>query len=167
MDLRPAGPADAALIAELHAASWRRHYRGAFADFYLDGDVITERRAVWSSRLAAPGAGLTLLAEAGAELIGFIHIEADHDERWGSFIDNLHVRHDRQRSGVGRALMAAAAEAVEHRARYLWVLEQNVAAQGFYRALGGRCVEKAVVSPPGGVAGRLHGTPHKLRFVWP
>jgi len=46
-------------------------------------------------------------------------------------------------------------------------VEQNVAAQGFYRALGGRCVEKAVVSPPGGVAGRLHGTPHKLRFVWP
>jgi hypothetical protein len=24
-----------------------------------------------------------------------------------------------------------------------------------------------VVAPPGGVAGRLHGTPHKLRFVWP
>ena len=56
MDLRPAGLPDAAQIAELHAASWRRHYRGAFADSYLDGDVVTERRTGWSSRLAAPGA---------------------------------------------------------------------------------------------------------------
>jgi hypothetical protein len=50
---------------------------------------------------------------------------------------------------------------------YLWVLEQNTAAQEFYRALGGTCVEKAPVSPPGGVASRLAGSPAKLRFTWP
>ncbi|EPJ42628.1 hypothetical protein STAFG_0002 [Streptomyces afghaniensis 772] len=31
---------------------------------------------------------------------------------------------------------------------YLWVLEQNTAAQEFYRALGCTCVEKALVPPP-------------------
>ena len=33
---RAAGPDDAPAIATLHADSWRRHYRGAFADAFLD-----------------------------------------------------------------------------------------------------------------------------------
>jgi hypothetical protein len=28
----------------LHADSWRRHYRGAYADAFLDGDVLADRR---------------------------------------------------------------------------------------------------------------------------
>lgn len=100
-----------------------------------------------------------------------MHVIFDDDERWGSLVDNLHVAPDRQRSGIGRALMSRAAEAVTERANgrsmYLWVLEQNIAAQRFYQAVGGRCVEKAAVPPPGGVPGRLNGTPHGLRYVWP
>ncbi len=53
------------------------------------------------------------------------------------------------------------------RSMYLWVLEQNAAAQEFYRAAGGTCVERAPVPSPGGVPGRLNGTPYCLRFVWP
>lgn len=166
MDFRPAGPDDAAAIARLHADSWRRHYRGAFADSYLDGDIVAEREAVWSSRLVAGGPTLTVLAEAGDELAGFVHVVFDHDVRWGSFIDNLHVRHGRKRSGVGTALMARVAAAVDGRAYYLWVLEQNVAAQRFYEALGGQRGELATVLPPGGADGRLHGTPRKLRYAW-
>ena len=170
MDFRPAGPADAAAIARLHADSWRRHYRGALADSYLDGDIVAEREAVWSSRLATAGPTLTVLAEADDELAGFVHVVFDHDVRWGSFIDNLHVRSGRKRSGVGTALMARVAAGVAERASgpayYLWVLEQNVAAQRFYEALGGRRVEQATVLPPGGVDGRLHGTPRKLRYAW-
>ena len=30
---------DANAIAALHADSWRRHYRGAYSDAFLDGDV--------------------------------------------------------------------------------------------------------------------------------
>ncbi|MQY40738.1 hypothetical protein SRB17_87710 [Streptomyces sp. RB17] len=50
---------------------------------------------------------------------------------------------------------------------YLWVLDQNTAAQEFYRTLGGICVEKAPVSPLGGVPSRLADSPTKLRFTWP
>ena len=50
---------------------------------------------------------------------------------------------------------------------YVWVLEQNVPAQAFYQARGGRCVERAPAVAPGGVAGRLVGAPRKLRYVWP
>jgi hypothetical protein len=49
----------------------------------------------------------------------------------------------------------------------LWVLEQNTAAQQFYRALGGTCIEKAMVSPPGGIPARLNGSPNEFRFTWP
>jgi GNAT superfamily N-acetyltransferase len=94
-----------------------------------------------------------------------------YDGPWGSLIDNLHVTHDRRRSGVGSALLTCAAEAVAERptgkSMYLWVLAQNTAAQQFYRTFGGTCVERALVSPPSGVPARLNGAPDKLRFAWP
>lgn len=36
---RPARATDSEAIAVLHADSWRRHYRGAYSDAFLDGDV--------------------------------------------------------------------------------------------------------------------------------
>ena len=54
MTYREALEKDASGIAALHADSWRRHYRGAYLDSYLDGDVLSDRLAVWTSRLAPP-----------------------------------------------------------------------------------------------------------------
>ena len=110
------------------------------------------------------------MAECENELAGFVHIVLNDDERWGSLVDNLHVSYRHQGKGIGSALMRRGSEAVETaggRSLYLWVLEQNVAAQSFYKSLGGSPVEKSLVEPPGGVAGRLNGSPHKLRFHWP
>ena len=42
VELRTAGPADADRVAGLHVASWRRHYRGAYADSFLDSDVVDD-----------------------------------------------------------------------------------------------------------------------------
>jgi len=169
--LRAAGPDDAERVALLHADSWRLHYRGAYSDLFLDGDVVADRRSVWSSRLSAPAHSMTVLAEDDAGPAGFVHVVFDDDDRWGSLVDNLHVAHDRQRTGIGAALLARTARAVAERAAapsvYLWVLEQNTGAQDFYRALGGACVEKTAVPPPGGVRDRLNGSPLKLRFAWP
>ena len=39
-------------VATLHAESWRRHYRGAYSDAYLDGDVVADRLEVWGERMA-------------------------------------------------------------------------------------------------------------------
>jgi hypothetical protein len=114
---------------------------------------------------------MTAVAEDDTGPVGFVHVVFDDDDRWGSLVDNLHVTNGRRHSGVGTALLTYAAGAVAQRASrpsmYLWVLEQNVAAQGFYRALGGTCVEKGTVEPPGGVPERLNGSPVKLRVVWP
>src|SRR2546430_7298322 len=71
---RAAGAADADAVAALHADSWRRHYRGAYSDGFLDGDVLADRRAVWSARLAAPAGSATGLAEdGGGGVAGLVH----------------------------------------------------------------------------------------------
>ncbi|MHA6621194.1 GNAT family N-acetyltransferase [Pseudonocardia sp. DLS-67] len=168
---RAARAGDAEQIATLHAASWRRHYRGAYADSFLDGDILADRRAVWSARLAEPAGSITVLAEDAGGLAGFVHVILDDDAEWGSLVDNVHVAHLHQRTGIGTALLADAAQGIRERATnpatYLWVLKQNAAAQQFYRARGGACVEEAPVAPPGGVASRLNGAPAKLRIAWP
>jgi len=168
---RQAGPGDAEAIAKLHADSWRRHYRGAYSEAFLDGDVLADRLAVWSERLRRPDRGrCTILAEDPG-LVGFAHTVFDKDATWAALLDNKHVAGGHKRQGIGSSLLVVTAEAVLERPRrtglYLWVLEQNVDAQRFYTACGGRCVGRDAVSPPGGIQDRLTGSPAKLRYAWP
>ncbi|MFC7533017.1 GNAT family N-acetyltransferase [Actinoplanes sp. GCM10030250] len=167
----PAGPADACRIAELHADSWRRHYRGAYADTYLDGDLIGERSAVWSARLASPAGTATIVAERDGRLVGFVHVVLDADPRWGSLVDNLHVDRAQHRTGIGSELLAYAGRVVlagaGSPALHLWVLQQNTRAQSFYLARGGLRVETGVAAAPRGNPAFLDGTPGKYRMAWP
>jgi GNAT superfamily N-acetyltransferase len=166
---RLARAADAPAVAALHADSWRRHYRGAYSDAFLDGDVDAERLAEWTERLArSDGRGYTLLAEDDSGLVGFAHTIFDEDPSWGALLDNLHVVYGQKRRGVGTRLLALTGPAVAERGTglYVWVLEQNVNAQAFYEARGARRVGRALTSPPGGIASRLTGSPAKLRYVW-
>jgi GNAT superfamily N-acetyltransferase len=167
---RLAGPADAEAVARLHAESWRRHYRGAYSDAFLDGDVVADRIAVWGERLGSEDPGrCTILAEDGG-LIGFANTVFDEHAEWGALLDNLHVADRRRRRGVGSRLLALTARAILERPTsgglYLWVLEQNVGARAFYEARGGAYAGRAPVTPPGGIAGRLTGSPAKLRYAW-
>jgi ribosomal protein S18 acetylase RimI-like enzyme len=171
LQLRLARASDVERIAALHADSWRRHYRGAYSDAFLDGDVFTDRLAVWSERLGQSGPGAcTIVAEHDDALFGFAHTMFDHDSSSGALLDNLHVSNGQKRRGIGsRLLVLTAAAVIDHSATsalYLWVLEQNVNAQAFYRACGGTCVERAPVPAPGEVPGRLNGSPAGLRYVW-
>ena len=168
---RVAGPADAPAVAALHAESWRRHYRGAYSDGFLDGDVATDRLVVWTERLHEPDPRrCTILAEA-VGLVGFVNTFFEDDPTWGALLDNLHVAEGHKRRGIASRLLALTAQALAERPRrtglYLWVLQQNGAAQAFYEARGARCVERAPVSPPGGIASRVTGSPEKLRYTWP
>lgn len=167
---RPARPSDAEAIAALHADSWRRHYRGAYSDSFLEGDVDADHLTVWTHRLREPNSRHCTIAAEGdsLNLIGFAHTAFDDDPTWGSLLDNLHVAHDHHRRGVGSQLLALTLPTVVARRTglYLWVLEQNTAAQAFYEALGARRIERALVSPPGGIASRLNGSPAKLRYAW-
>jgi GNAT superfamily N-acetyltransferase len=166
---RSAGAEDAIAIATLHAESWRRHYRGAYSDSFLDGDVDDDREKVWSQRLRTrDGSSRTVVAENDAGIVGFAHGIFDSDPTWGALLDNLHVSQGHKRGGVGTELLALIADAVVERETplYLWVLEQNADARAFYASRGAACVGRAPVEAPGGVASRLSGTPTKLRYAW-
>jgi hypothetical protein len=114
--LRLAGAADGEGIARLHADSWRRHYRGIYSDTFLDGDLESDRRAVWDQRLQEPdGSAATIVAEDDVSLLGFVHVVFDDDPTWGALVDNIHVVFDIKRRGIGTRLMACAADAVSER----------------------------------------------------
>lgn len=133
---RLARPSDAKGVASLHTDSWRRHYRGAYSDAFLDGDVAADRLTVWADRLRKPDPRhRTILAEDSDGLVGFAHTVLDDDPTWGALLDNLHVVSGQKRRGIGSRLLALTAQAVTEQAKgpglYLWVLEQNIDAQAF------------------------------------
>jgi N-acetylglutamate synthase-like GNAT family acetyltransferase len=167
---RTARQEDAPAVAGLHADSWRRHYRGAYSDTFLDEEAPAYLTHMWAGRLATPTHTRTILAEHDGELVGLAHTILDEDPRWGALVDNLHVRHMLKRQGMGTRLLALTAEAVLRwspaSGLYLWVLEQNSAAQAFYAARGGEPVGRDDVPAPGGDPARLNGKPACLRFAW-
>ena len=72
MRFRDATLADAPGIAALHAASWRRAYRGMLSDEYLDNDLEADRTSVWIGRLTTPNPNQrVVLAEVSDQLAGF------------------------------------------------------------------------------------------------
>jgi ribosomal protein S18 acetylase RimI-like enzyme len=106
-----------------------------------------------------------VVADLDGTVAGFAHTVFNADPTWGALLDNLHVRHDVKRQGVGGRLLAEAARAVAHRTPptglYLWVLAQNMAAQAFYRTHGGVRVERQLAGPfPGG------GRAFAFRYAW-
>ncbi len=166
MNLREAHAADIEAIARLHAESWRATYRGMYRDEYLDGPVFDDRRNAWQGRLTSPRPGqYTVVAENGDGLAGFACAFADHDAKWGTLLDNIHVAPERKRAGVGTMLMRDVAFWAERERPavgiYLWVIEANAPARRFYERLGARNAERATFDPPG------RGTFASLRYVWP
>lgn len=162
--IRAATADDAEQIASLHCESWRDAYANVLDPAYLAGPIEADRRAVWSSRLAEPSPQQTvLLAEtAGHGFAGFVCLYRDHDERWGSLIDNLHVRPALRGRTMGEALLRAAVTKLgQDQAFHLWVFEANVAGIRFYQRLGGAITERTLDDMPA-----AQGAPI-LRMAWP
>lgn len=165
MTLREATAADIDGIATLHAESWRVAYRGMFSDAYLDGDVLADRLAVWQERLTHPPANqYVVVDDRDGAIAGFACAYGADDPRWGTLLDNIHVRPDGKRRGGGTLLLAAIARwaLATHpdAGLYLWVLADNVSAQRFYDRWGGSNAETKRFEPPGG------GSVESYRYVW-
>lgn len=165
IELHEIRQSDVATIAALHADSWRSVYRGILQDEFLDGDLITNREALWHKRLAELS-DLTFgfIARQGEEPVGFVFVYGRRDEKWGSLIENLHVQPELKGQGIGRRLLAAIAGRCNGLApdagMYLHVYEKNVAACGFYDSIGGKPALREVCAVPGG------GTAAELTYVW-
>lgn len=167
MTFRDASIHDGDAIATLHAESWRQHYRGAYLDSFLDGDVLSDRLTAWRARMMAPSTNhFTIIANQGHTVVGFAHMILDQDLHWGSLLDNLHVTSRLKRQGIGRLLLQHAALKLTHLRPadsrfFLWVLAQNTPAQAFYIACGASRGETTLAGPfPGGGRALCH------RFAW-
>ncbi len=115
------------VVALWQACGLTRPWNGPVADF---------RRAVFG----ADSAVLVMRDDggdgAGAGLLGSVMVGFDGHRGWVYY---LAVSPDRQRGGIGRALMAAAEAWLGDRGApkiQLMVREDNAAALGFYEALG-------------------------------
>jgi ribosomal protein S18 acetylase RimI-like enzyme len=165
--IRPATVRDAALIAAIHAASWRDAYAQILAPEFLSGSIEADRLAVWSERLAHPPAAqlVSVASDASGLVQAFICGYCDADPIWGSLVDNLHVRPEARGQGIGEQVLRDVARQLLARASsaglHLWVFEANTAGLRFYKRLGGRVVGKEVSELPAA------GGKTVLRVHWP
>lgn len=129
--IRPATPADARAIGELHLRAWWRAYADFVDASHLYAHDADEREAHWRARLGDPAA-TTLVAEVAGGVVGFCTVEGDE-------LDLLYIDPAAQGAGVGTALLAAGEEALRtagHRDVHLKVFEANGHARAFYEARG-------------------------------
>lgn len=157
MNLRLATSSDAKTIADLHATSWQITYRDALSADYLQKTVVADRQTVWAERLASPKENqCVLLAEDESGVIGFTCAFAAEHAKWGSYLDNLHVKQSRQGQGIGKALLVNMLQwcnlyAPKH-GLYLSVNHDNHRAQQFYLGLGARNADSWIWKAPDGSA---------------
>ncbi|MGI5493554.1 N-acetyltransferase family protein [Microtetraspora malaysiensis] len=157
MHIRSGTKDDAERIAELHTRSWLTAYAGIMPASYLNGSLLDERRAMWSTRLATvtsepDHARCLLVAVDDDTLLGFAYLTVETDGR--ILLDNLHVEPERKQAGIGRQLVhhtfGWASEQHPGKPVYLEVLRDNIAAITFYRRLGGHPTKEFMERFPAG-----------------
>ncbi|MBL1418221.1 MAG: GNAT family N-acetyltransferase [Moritella sp.] len=165
MKIRVATVKDSSRIADIHATSWRSSYAGILSNKYLLETVPQERLITWKQSLEYPKHNQCIfVAEYDDKVIGFICVLLDEDPLLGSYIDNLHIDTSHQSRGIGRALLAKAAEWCNELSPksglFLLVTQQNKRAQAFYTRLGGyKQQTDSWVAPEGTII-------PTYRFVW-
>ncbi|WP_394252032.1 GNAT family N-acetyltransferase [Vibrio profundi] len=143
MEIRVAEYKDYERIAQLHANSWKKYYKGILADDYLENEVYDDRLVIWQTRLINPPFNQhVLLLEEGGLLIGFVCAFGNHSFERGTFIDALHVDDGFRGRGAGRTLLRELANWLEQyfseSGLYLEVMTDNSQAVGFYSSIGGK-----------------------------
>lgn len=143
IELVPATPADADLLAEMHADSWRHAYAGLIPAQYLENHAPAERLVTWRARMhegAEAPHEVTILRVDG-QAAGFSCLMPLAEPGYGIYVDNLHVMNAYQGRGYGKLLMSHCASRVASqwpgKPLFLYVLDGNTQARAFYRQLGG------------------------------
>ncbi len=144
-DVRAATAADAAAIAAIHLAAWRRAYADVFPPDALAGVLPADRERAWARTLAAaaPRRRVLVAGRPGGAPEGFTAWSPTRDDGGDpattAELCALYVVPERWGAGVGRALLArgvALARADGYRRATLWVVRDNARARGFYAAAG-------------------------------
>jgi RimJ/RimL family protein N-acetyltransferase len=135
--VRAATPADARAVAEIRFASWRATYSRLLPSDVWDGIDLD----VWAARTAqrfADRTTLALVAESNGAVRAFAFYGPcrDDDLPGAGEIYAIYAHPDHWSTGLGRALLPAAVDAVGRAPVVLWVLEDNPRARRFYELAG-------------------------------
>jgi ribosomal protein S18 acetylase RimI-like enzyme len=140
----PAGPGDAADLAQVHVRSWRETYPGILPQAHLDRLSVPIHARRWRARLEA-ASDIVLVAESAEGLVGFCSGDWAHwsgKERTDAEIHTLYVLRFAQGLGLGTRLFTSTARALAARGAQtitVGVLRDNLPARAFYERLGGVC----------------------------
>ena len=137
--IRPAAPADAALILSL-IRELAEYEKLAHEVTATEADI---RRALFGARPAAE----CVIAEAGGKPVGFalyFHNFSTFLGRAGIYLEDLYVKPEQRGKGYGKRLLAHLAKLTLERncGRFEWaVLDCNAPAIKFYQGLGAEMME--------------------------
>jgi ribosomal protein S18 acetylase RimI-like enzyme len=152
----PAGPGDAAALADVHVRSWRETYEGLLPAVYLDRMSVQTHARRWRHHLTHAAAGEVVLAVEGPRgLIGYctgaLH-PLEGARRQGEII-TLYLLNSAQGLGLGRRLMEMTARALQAQGAsslIIWALSGNDRAGRFYEHMGGGVAAQRDVKGWGG-----------------
>ena len=139
--VRPAKPADAKTIAEIHVEAWAVAYAGIIPEDHLKSLTVAKREALWldAIKFAEPQVWVALDANA---IVGFVGFDRSRDPKTKATMGEIwamYVAPDYWGEGVGLALWDAAREGLVDEGCTdvtLWVLLKNERAMRFYDLAG-------------------------------
>lgn len=125
-------------LGRLIVACWREAYPGILPQPLLDGMNADRETAKWRHSLRN---GIAWIAEQSGEPVGVGHID-------GAEVTTLYTRRADQGMGLGAELLFRLFDEITclgRREAFLWALEKNAHARGFYERMGGRLVARRPV----------------------
>ena len=164
MEVRPAEPDDAVVLAEVHADTWVATYVGNVPEDVAEVRVARARDRDWRSHmdLRSRLGGEVLALVDGGSIVGFCEFgpteDADDDPTQTGHVMRVFVHPAHQGRGGGKRLMAEACQRMAllgFASATLWTPEDrwNARALEFYRRLG--WVLEEVRAPGGDIRHRL------------
>lgn len=150
--IRKATTSDAYEIAGVQVASWHETYIGILPSGMIAALNIADRTQRWNDIIegfSSENTGSAFIAISLDQTCGFISVrrQSDHSLLAHGFdgeITSIYVLQAAQCKGIGRALMRIGACHLSNSgcsSVALWVVEGNLKARHFYRALGGQEIE--------------------------
>jgi len=143
---RPAVPADANALADIHDTAWRSAYQGLIPHLPLER-MISRRGPLWWQRQIQRGSKITVLVFDGAPRGYAAWGTARESWPWpAGEIFELYIEPVYQGVGLGTRLFASVREELARAGLgrlVVWALKDNELACAFYGSLGGTPVAAA------------------------
>lgn len=162
IEIRKAEIGDAAAVAEVHRAAWLGAYTGIIPFRSLHSMVNRRNHGWWANAIRR--AVTVLVIDIGGEVAGYATIgrnRARELPQQGEIYE-LYLKPEYQGVGLGSRLFSAARTRLADlglRGLVVWALDDNEAAQSFYRVSGGRDLAEGVEVFEGQAL-------KKIAFVW-